>query len=66
MATKFNYVDFNTYYTNIKDAVGSLSDGDATTIGGVINSSNKSLSQDLSYAENAAWASSKMNAWNDM
>ena len=29
MATKFNYVDFNTYYTNIKDAVGALSDTDA-------------------------------------
>ena len=43
MATKFNYVDFNTYYTNIKDAVGALSDNDASTIGGVINSTNNTL-----------------------
>ena len=66
MATKFNYVDFNTYYTNIKDAVGALSDTDAGTIGGVINSSNTTLASELEYAQGAAWASSKMNAWNDM
>lgn len=66
MATKFNYVDFNTYYTNIKDAVGSLSDTSDDTIGGVINSSNKTLDKELEYAQGAAWASSKMSAWNDM
>ena len=66
MATKFNYVDFNTYYTNIKDAVGALSDTSADTIGGVINSSNTTLASELEYAQGAAWASSKMNAWNDM
>ena len=66
MATKFNYVDFNTYYTNIKDAVGDINAADDSTIGGVINSSNATLANDLAYAEDAAWASSKLNAWYDM
>lgn len=66
MATKFNYVDFNTYYTNIKDAVGDINAADDSTIGGVINASNATLANDLAYAEDAAWASSKLNAWNDM
>lgn len=66
MATKFNYVDFNTYYTNIKDAVGALSDSDASTIGGVINSCNTTLSNELEYAQGSTWASSKMNVWHDM
>ena len=66
MATKFNYVYFNTYYTNIKDAVGDINAADDSTIGGVINSRNATLANDLAYAEDAAWASSKLNAWNDM
>ena len=40
MATKLDYVNFNTYYTNIKDAVGDITAADDSTIGGVINSSN--------------------------
>ncbi len=64
--TTFEYATFSEKYNNIKNAVGSMQDGDASTIGGVINSSNLTLANDLEYAEDSVWASSKMEAWNDM
>lgn len=62
----FDYESFCSYYTNIKNAVGALEDLDASTIGGVINSANNALVEDLQYAEVSSWASSKIEAWNNM
>ena len=66
MANTFNYQAFNDDYTNIKNAVGSMQDTDDSTIGGVINSLNTDIRNDLEYAENSLWASSKLNDWNEM
>lgn len=64
--TTFEYATFSEKYNNIKNAVGTMQDTDATTIGGVINSSNITLANDLEYAEDSSWAFSKMEAWNEM
>lgn len=64
--TTFGYANFNSNYEAIKNAVGSLGDADNSTIGGVINTANRTLANDLAYAEDSAWASSKMAAWEDM
>lgn len=66
MANKFDYETFNGFYTNIKDAVGEISVEDTSTIGGTINYVNKHIKDDLAYASNSVWASSKLTAWSEL
>ncbi len=63
--TKFDYTTFTNLYTELKKLIGDISDTSNDTIGGVVNSANNQISRDLEYAEGAAWASSKLNDWNE-
>lgn len=61
----FDYAAFNEQYNILNNIIGG-GETDPSTINGVIANSNRAISSGLEYAENSAWASSKMNEWNEL
>lgn len=61
----FNYEEFNRQYENLIKIIGGA-ESDPSTISGVIANSNRSISEGLEYASNSAWASSKLQEWNNL
>ncbi len=61
----FNYEAFSEQYNILNKIIGG-GETDPSTINGVVANSNKSISEGLEYAADSAWASSKLNEWNNL
>ena len=61
----FDYEKFNEQYSILSKLIGG-EETDPSTISGVVVNSNTSINNGLDYASNSAWASSKLNEWNDL
>lgn len=61
----FDYAAFNEQYNILNNIIGG-GETDPSTINGVVAHSNRAIAEGLEYAENSAWASSKMNEWNEL
>lgn len=66
MTNVFDYAVFCEVYDKLKTTIGKIDDTGTSTVGGVINSCNNDINKGLEYAADSAWASSKLDAWNDM
>lgn len=63
-----NVFDYEAFIEQYKKLTTIIGDGetDASTIGGVVNNTNSLIRNGLEYAENSAWASSKLENWNQL
>lgn len=61
----FDYAAFSEQYNVLNKIIGG-GETDPSTINGVVANSNRSISEGLEYAADSAWASSKMNEWNEL
>lgn len=61
----FNYEAFGEQYNILNKIIGG-GESDPSTINGVVANSNRIISEGLEYASDSAWASSKMNEWNNL
>lgn len=61
----FNYEAFSEQYNILNKIIGG-GETDPSTINGVVANSNRLISEGLEYAADSAWASSKLNEWNQL
>ncbi|HAB65739.1 MAG TPA: hypothetical protein DCE23_00080 [Firmicutes bacterium] len=61
----FSYEAFGEQYNILNKIIGG-GETDPSTINGVVANSNRIISEGLEYASDSAWASSKMNEWNNL
>jgi len=61
----FDYEQFNAQYETLSKLIGT-DETDPSTISGVVVNSTQAISNGLDYASDSAWASSKLNEWNDL
>ncbi len=61
----FDYAAFNEQFAILNKIIGG-GETDPSTINGVVAASNRAISEGLEYAADSAWASSKLNEWNEL
>lgn len=59
----FNYQRFHDEYQKLTNLIGNLEAADASSIGGIMKSTDNLLHNALNDAEQSQWASSKLNDW---
>lgn len=63
-----NVFDYEPFMAQYKELVKIVGDGetDSSTMDGVVKNSDNLIRSGLEYAENSAWASSKLENWNQL